>query len=173
MHADPVYSVLVEVYSQPADAQKTSRSRLFARVLTWFSFCSIGYFLLDWFWPFSHQTRSFAGSATKALAWSAFMCVFMVFRTSSNRVPCSVTVDGDSIIGKASGGFRKVHRGQIKTIVDWKTNLLRDGGLMVSDRGRFGTFMWGGGLWIPRTLPEYEYLKSVAEMWKAQEPEKG
>jgi hypothetical protein len=136
-----------------------------------FAFCFIGYFLLDLYAPFSHQTRSFAGSAIKALVWSALMTIFMVIRSLCNRVPCNITVDGDSIVGKSSGGFRKVHRGQIKTIVEWKTNFLRDGGLMLSDRGRFGTFMWGG-VWIPRTLPEYEYLKNVAEMWKTQEPEK-
>jgi len=85
------------------------------------------------------------------------MTIFMVIRVSGNRIPCNITVDGDLIVQKGLGGFRKVHR---------------DGGLMLSDRGRFGTFMWGG-VWIPRALPEYEYLKRVAEMWKAQEPEKG
>ena len=98
------------------------------------------------------------------------MTIFGVIRVSGNRMPCNITVDGDLLVQKGMGGFRKVHRGQIKTIREWKTNFLRDGGLMLSDRGRFGTLMWGG-VWIPRTLPEYEYLKNVAEMWKTQELE--
>jgi hypothetical protein len=164
--------VVVDVYSLPTDAQKTSRSRLFAQVLICFAFCSVGYFVLDVYWPFSHQTRSFAGSATKSLMWSALMTLFMVIRSAGHKAPYNITVDGDLIVVKGLGGFRKVHRGEIKTIVEWKPNFFRDGGIMLSDRGRFGTFMWGG-VWIPRTLPEYEYLKSVAEMWKANDPEEG
>ena len=158
-----VYSVLVEVYSVPADAQKTSRSRIFAQGLTAFAFCSTIYFLIDLYWKSSHETRSLSGSLSKALIWSAFMTLFMVIRVSGNRIPCNITVDGDLIVQKGPGGFRKVHRGQIKTIQEWKKNFLRDGGLMLSDRGRFGVFMWGG-VWIPRALPEYEHLKRVAEM---------
>lgn len=100
------------------------------------------------------------------------MTIFMVIRVSGKRIPCNITVDGDLIVQKGLGGFRKVHRGRIKTIQEWKTNFLRDGGLMLSDRGRFWTFLWGG-IWIPRALPEYEYLKRVAKMWKAQDPAKG
>jgi hypothetical protein len=159
----------VEVYSVPAGAQKASRSRIFAQGLTAFAFCFTIYFLIDLCWPFSHETRNLPGSLTKALIWSAFMTIFMAVRMSGNRGPYNITVDGDVIVQKGLGGFRKVHRGQIKTLVERKTNFLRDGGLILSDRGRFGVFMWGG-VWIPRTLPEYEYLKNVAEMWKTQEP---
>ena len=77
----------------------------------------------------------------------------------------NVTLDGDMIVTKSLGGFRKVHRGEIQTVIERHENFLRDGGLLLSEHGRFGTFMWGG-IWIPRALPEYEYLKNVAEMWK-------
>jgi hypothetical protein len=158
----------VEVYSLPADAQKPSRSRLFAGRLFLFAVFFLGYFALDYFWPASHRIKSLAGSAIRALVWSALMIVFGFF-SSRRRQRYDVTVDGDLIVGKGLGGSRKVHRGEIRTIIERRPNFLTDGGLMLSERGRFGMFMWGG-VWIPRALPEYEYLKSVAEMWKAEEP---
>ncbi len=167
---DSVYSLLVEVYSVPTDDQKTYRLRSLAGVLIGFAILSVSYFLLDWLWPSSRPARSVARSATTALIFSSVMIVVGVTRSSGRLGEYSITVDGDLIVGKWSGGLRKVRRGEIRTIVESKTNFLRDGGLLISDRGRFGAFMWGG-VWIPRTLPEYEYLKRVAEMWKAQNSE--
>lgn len=56
---------------------------------------------------------------------------------------------------------KHIRRGQIKTIVERKS------GLTVSKRNRIGTFFLGG-VWIPKKLPEYEFLKSLTMGWKSQ-----
>jgi len=54
---------------------------------------------------------------------------------------------------------RTVRRGEVKTMIE------RRNGLFLSERGRIGAFFWGG-IFIPRTFPEYDELKCLTESWK-------
>ncbi len=71
-----------------------------------------------------------------------------------------VLVDDDAICTLNRGSASSVLRGQIRTIWEKKD------GLYLSGRKGFPAH-WGGYVWIPRELPEFDALKDLAATWKA------
>lgn len=69
-----------------------------------------------------------------------------------------IVVTEKEIRGVTPTSFRTVRKGHVRTISE------RRGGVLVSERTRFGLFLWGG-LWIPKTLPEYEHVRALVESW--------
>jgi hypothetical protein len=57
---------------------------------------------------------------------------------------------------------KSILRDKVRTIIENKK------GLLVSDRGRLGTYLFAR-IWIPNQLPDYEYLKRLVTSWKVQE----
>jgi hypothetical protein len=81
---------------------------------------------------------------------------------NSDNHHVSVKLGDYEMHGKGPGGSATVHKGKVRTILERKR------GVIVSEHGLWRT-RWSGGVWIPKALPEYEHLKSVAETWKAPE----
>jgi hypothetical protein len=85
-------------------------------------------------------------------------------------------VDQDSITGVAKytgwmkwlGTRRTVRKGKIRSIFEIKAAVGRSGGIGISERTILGARMMGF-VYIPKTLPEYDDLKGLAESWRVTE----
>jgi hypothetical protein len=82
-----------------------------------------------------------------------FSCAIVWF-TERRVTELEIFVDDDRICVRN----QCITRGQVKTVVE------RKNGILLSDRGRLATYLFGG-VWIPRQLPAYEHLKSLALSW--------
>jgi len=99
-----------------------------------------------------------------ALIQSIFFAISMSFFYKRTLTGYEIVIDDDEI---RTRNFRisnylfarTVRRGQIRTVIE------RRKGLLISGRSKIGTFLWGG-IWVPKTLAEYEFLKSLALSWK-------
>jgi hypothetical protein len=86
-------------------------------------------------------------------------------------------VDNDSITSvseykglmKWLGTRRTVRKGQVRTIFEIKPRFGATGGVGVSERSKFGARMLGW-VFLPRALPEFDYLKELAESWRNTGP---
>jgi hypothetical protein len=92
---------------------------------------------------------------------ATFGCLQTVLPLAS-RKDTTITIDGDMIVTKKGGKFRKMHVAQLKTIRLVREGVLRDGGLFLSDRGRWSTFLRGPVV-IPEKMPGIEEIKKFAE----------
>jgi hypothetical protein len=61
---------------------------------------------------------------------------------------------------------RTVRSGRVRSIFEIKPIAGRPGGIGASERTVAGARMWGF-VYLPKTLPEYESLKSLVESWRA------
>jgi hypothetical protein len=132
--------------------------------------------LLAWtyLWPSPYEAReSLYRIALKVAFISLFWGVGMTFlpKTIPN---CKLLVDAQSITGVIEyTGWMKwykirktVSAGKVRTIREINGKLGAPGGLAASERSGWGAWMLGG-IYIPKTLPEYERLRALVESWKA------
>lgn len=131
-------------------------------------------FSADCLWPIGGR-QSLPMSFLDSILF-AFVCaigvgaVFLFLLRGQKLEQYELIVDGDGmqskspfpVLFKYSNFSGRIHRGQVRTIVERKC------GLIVSERNRFGTWFFGGGVWIPKQLPEYESLKLLAIGWKSK-----
>jgi hypothetical protein len=78
-----------------------------------------------------------------------------------------VIVSDDRIIARYPWIEASVERDELRTVYETKGNILAVPTLLLSNRGRFGAFMWGGCISIPKALPEYESIRDLALSWKS------
>jgi len=60
---------------------------------------------------------------------------------------------------------RTISKGKVRSAWEVKGRLGRPGGMGFSERSKLGARM-SGFVYLPATLPEYEYLKRLAESWR-------
>ena len=135
-------------------------------------------FMLAWkfFWPSPYEKQESVYSiilevAFISLFWGVGMTLF------PKKIPnCKLLVDDQSIsnVLQYSGWMKwysvrkTVTAGKVRTIREIKGKLGASSGLIASEQTDWKAWMWGG-IFIPKTLPEYENLKALVESW--QEPE--
>jgi hypothetical protein len=131
--------------------------------------------MLAWtyLWPSSHEMReSLYQIVLKAAFVSLLWGVTMTFWPK--KIPnCKLLVEDQSITSVIEyTGWMKWYKlrktisaGKVRTIREINGKLGVPGGLAASDRSGWGAWMWGG-IYIPKTLPEYERLKALVESWK-------
>jgi hypothetical protein len=153
----------VETSAIPQISSKHSKGFMFVRRCLWIFLGAILYFIVESIWP--GTKRSVEDRLFQALFCSALVCTFSFGLPFMPSRPQTIAIDGDMIVFKRNGGFKKMYLGDIRTVIERKTNILRDGGLMISDRTEFRARLVSGFLWIPETAPNYDYLKSVVELW--------
>ena len=91
---------------------------------------------------------------------------FMIgLRVAPKQYSLTVTENKIAATGPASPFETAVSRGEIRSIIPMNGNCFYGAGLLISERSRFGTWLWGG-VWVPKELPEYEYVRDLAESWK-------
>jgi hypothetical protein len=123
------------------------------------------YFAIEYFWRGHGGRTSFIQMVSMALIQSIFFAISMSFFYKRAHTGYEISVDDDE--SRITRNFRTsnhlsartVRRGQNRTVIE------RRQGLLISGRNKIGTFLWGG-IWVPKTLAEYEFLKSLALSWK-------
>jgi hypothetical protein len=74
-------------------------------------------------------------------------------------------VDGDEIRLVQRGSVKRiVSRAHIRYVREWGGNLFRSPMMVISQRGALGT-LFLGGITVPRSIPEYEQIKTQALSW--------
>lgn len=74
-------------------------------------------------------------------------------------------VSDDCITVVSPSREQTLRKDEIKSVTEIEGNAFRVAGLEISKYGRFGRRLWGGML-IPKALPEYESVRSLALSWK-------
>ena len=57
---------------------------------------------------------------------------------------------------------------KVRTIFEIKVAPFRPEGIGISEKSEFGARMFGF-IYVPKTLPEFDRLKSLAESWRVSE----
>jgi|SRR5271168_3331744 len=89
------------------------------------------------------------------------------------KLNLKLLIDGDSITSVfLSWGNREsrrtVRKGKVRSIFEIKTASSGAGGIGISERREFAARMLGF-VYVPKTLPEFDKLKSLAESWRVSE----
>jgi hypothetical protein len=122
-------------------------------------FCLL--FAWQWFGLGSRSSNALLGGIVGNGAGAIAVTAIGVWE-SKKRKTAAINIDGDLIVSRINGSFRKLHRDQIKTVVESNESLFREGGMLLSKHGWLGT-RYLGGIWIPRELPGYETVKRFVE----------
>ncbi len=83
----------------------------------------------------------------------------------ARNFPHTLVVSDDCIRVVYPSREKSLRKNEIKSVTEIEGNAFRVAGLEISKYGRFGTRLWGCIL-IPRALPEYESVRSVALSWR-------
>lgn len=83
----------------------------------------------------------------------------------ARNFPYKLVVSDDCITVVYPSREQTLRKDEIKSVTEIEGNAFRVAGLEISKYGRFGTRLWGGIL-IPKALPEYESVRSLALSWR-------
>ena len=134
---------------------------------------------LSWslLWPNPYRRNSGALSIALEGGFVAlFWAVSMAFVPRSSKPSYKLLVDEESITGVTEySGWMKwfvsrktIRKGEVRNIFEIKGRLGAPSGVGISKRGTWGTRLFGF-VYLPKTLPEYEYLKRLMESWRSTE----
>jgi hypothetical protein len=116
-------------------------------------------------WPSPYERSE---SLPEKIFWTLFQSVF--FATAMNLFflgfrTYELSIDEDQIT-MAKGRFkRSIRKEHARMVLETKGGPFSPPGLTISRYGRFGTRMLGS-IFVPKTLPQYEYIKELAMSWK-------
>src|ERR1700688_3033905 len=120
--------------------------------------------LLSILWPFSAPTHWPGDFIRPIIGGVIFGPLFVLLMR--RMLTYKVDVSADCITSTRSGFRRSVRRGEAKTITETSGSALVAPALRISKHGRLGTWFWGC-IWIPKAVPEYEYVRDLVISWKA------
>ena len=83
-----------------------------------------------------------------------------------SNYPYTLVVSDDCITAVYPNREKSLRKNEIRSVTEIEGNFFRVAGLEISKYGRFGTRLWGGCILIPKALPEYESVRSVALSWR-------
>jgi hypothetical protein len=83
----------------------------------------------------------------------------------ARNFPHTLVVSDDCIRVVYPSREKSLRKNEIKSVKETEGNAFRVAGLEISKYGRFGTRLWGSIL-IPKALPGYESVRSLALSWK-------
>lgn len=168
------FGVLVETYVFELNKPKPSLKQLTLSVLIMAAVYFVLMFAWNYLWPSRYEAReSLYLIALKVGLVSLFWGLGMTFWLPKSP-KCKLVVDDQSItsVFEYTGWMKwykirkTVSAGKIRTIREINGSFGASGGLAASEQTRLGAWMWGG-IYIPKTLPEYERLKALVESWEA------
>jgi hypothetical protein len=76
----------------------------------------------------------------------------------------AIELSQDFITVRRVFSTRTIRKGEVRSVNETRPRLLATPGLRISKYSSFGTWLWGG-IWIPKSLPEYEQIRSLALSW--------
>lgn len=102
----------------------------------------------------------FAEAVVSGLIFAALMLVL-----AKRSFDYKIVVSDDSITAVHPWFQYSVQRNRVRTIIETRGSILSEPALRISKYGRIG--MWFlGGIWIPRTVPQYDSIRSLALQWR-------
>jgi hypothetical protein len=157
------YPICVQTFSMPADAWSPRGTKKLLTFLLSFSISALALFALKVLVNHFSLQSGILGMALESLAVSFFLTVWIYRRREELRLHYELVIDDDVIrlnFGSDKALYcRSVNREKIQTLVESEKRLL------VSEHGRVMTFFLGG-VWVPRKLPDYEYVKRLVTNWQ-------
>ena len=113
-----------------------------------------------WLWHWNPESRTL-GLFLQSILFGFVMSIMFYFLRPARY---QILVDDEEMSTDFNSRnhlfSRTVRRGEVKTLIQ------RRHGLLISQHNRIGTYFWGG-VWVPKELADYEYLKRLAISWKA------
>jgi hypothetical protein len=117
-------------------------------------------------WPSWMSSRNVSGEFVEAVLGGVIFA-FLFVALMKRNLDYKVVVSDDCITAVHPKYKRSVRKSEVKTVAESDGNILAAPSLRISKYGRLGTWFLGG-IWIPRALPEYEYLRNLALSWKGR-----
>jgi hypothetical protein len=155
----------VDIYNVSMAANRIPKVKRLGSFVALFAIYVPAYFVVElathWLWPGHRRSDTASRMVVTAVVWGLLMTIALSFRKAAEY---QIIVDDDEISTKNFNSrnrlySRRVHRGQVRTLIEKRQ------GLLISRHNRIGTFFWGG-LWVPKQLADYEYLKRLVSGWK-------
>ena len=115
-------------------------------------------------WPPSTPPHRLEDSIRAVIGGTIFAPLFVLLMR--RMLTYEVAVSVDCITLHRFGFQRSVRRDEARTITESSGSAFVAPALRVSKHGRLGTWFWGC-IWIPKAVPEYEYVRELALGWKA------
>jgi len=167
-----MYAAGMEIYNVDLTEAIASKHRRVSMFFIMFACTAPTYFVLEWFWH-SHPRPTVTEMAIQAILFSLGMSAIQSSRSywrsaSKSWSTYQIVVDDDEIATRNFNSFNRLHsktirRGEIRTVIE------KEQGLLISRRGRAATRYFFGGIWIPKQLADYEYLKRLVLGWSAEQ----
>jgi hypothetical protein len=86
--------------------------------------------------------------------------------SASGQFKYTLDVSDEAMIEHRGFWTRNIGKGEVKSVVETPARFFFGPGLRISKHGHgFATWLWGG-IWIPRGLPGYDDIRSVALSWQ-------
>lgn len=89
---------------------------------------------------------------------------FFVLDSQRHEYDIEVTDEAISMRGGLLQAAHQVRRGQIHFLRELPGNIFREPTLRLSEHGQIHRFLFGY-VWVPRSMPQYEEIKSKAMSW--------
>lgn len=144
---------------------KRGASAWFRRFLPLFFIYVAVRVLLDRFWP-GPSSESILRAIISGAVWAAAFTLAVSEFGNKLMLHYDLVVSEDEITAQYAIAFKTVHRGKVRTILERGRWLSNRPGIVASERGKLGAWMWGG-VFIPQDLPEYERIKETILSWRA------
>ena len=121
--------------------------------------------ILTKFWP-TLGSESIPRRIISGAVWAAAFTWAASKFGNKLDLPYELVVRDDEITAQYAIAFKTIHRGKVRTILERGRWLSHRPGIVASERGKLGAWMWGG-VFIPQDLPEYERLRDMILSWRA------
>jgi hypothetical protein len=164
-----MYAAGMEIYNVDLTEAMANRHRRVRMFFILFACFAPSYFALEWLWR-SHSRPTVTAMAIQAIFFSLVMSAIQSSRSnwlsaSESWSTYQIVVSDDEIVTRNFNSFSRLYsktirRGEIRTVIE------KEQGLLISRRGRAATRYFFGGIWIPKQLADYEYLKRLVLSWR-------
>jgi len=105
------------------------------------------------------------GSFVEAVISGVVVALLTELWEVARNFPHTLVVSDDCIRVVYPSREKSLRKDEIKLVTETEGNAFRVAGLEISKYGRLGTRLWGCIL-IPKALPEYESVRSLALSWR-------
>jgi hypothetical protein len=167
-----MYPACIEVYDVDLHDTLVTRHKRLRMFFLAFATVTPMHFALNWLWPLHGEAREVWDMAIQAILYGLLMSAicssrkWMLYITKSWS-KYQIVVADDEIKTRNFESHnrmlsRTIQRGEIRTLIE------KEAGLLISSRDRVGTFFFGG-IWIPKRLADYEYLRRLLSRWTVKE----
>jgi hypothetical protein len=125
--------------------------------------------LAEEIWPTGMKMGPTWGIIVAVIAGVVFALI-CEFTFATWFFPYTLVVSDDCITAVFPRSERTVRKAEVKTVTETNANAFHGAALRISKYGRLGTWFWGC-IWIPKTLPDFDSIRTMALSWKTPAPD--